>query len=46
MADFQLSKEDWNHISNQMNEMIETNKVLKKAVQGTYKSDQCTKAES
>ena len=35
MADFQLSHEAWNHLSCQMNEMVKSNKLLKKAVQGT-----------
>ena len=37
MAGFQLSQEVWNQLSSQMNEMVETNKLLKKAVQVTYK---------
>ena len=37
-ADFQLSQEAWNQLSNRMNEMVETNKLLKKAVQGAYKN--------
>ena len=39
-AVFQLSKEAWNQLSNQMNEMFEFNKLSKKAVQGTYKNSQ------
>ena len=35
-ADFQLSQEAWNKLSNQMNEMAKTNKLLKKAVKITY----------
>ena len=38
MADFQLSPKAWNQLSNQMNEVVKTNKLLKKAVQGTYKN--------
>ena len=37
MADFQLSQEVWNQLSNQINERVKTNKLLKKAVQGTYR---------
>ena len=37
-ADFQLSQEAWNQLSNQMNGMDKTNKLLKKVVQGTYKN--------
>ena len=37
-ADFQLSQEALNHLSNQMNDMVKTNKLLKKVVQGTYKT--------
>ena len=37
MADFQLSQEAWNKLNSQMNEMVETNKLLKKAVKSTYK---------
>ena len=31
-ADFQLSQEAWKQLSSQMNEMVETNKLLKKVV--------------
>ena len=37
MADFQLSQEAWNKLSTQMNEMAETNTLLKKTVKITYK---------
>ena len=37
MVDFQLFQKAWNQLSSQMNEMAITNKVLKKAVQSTYK---------
>ena len=36
-ADFQLSQEAWKQVSSQMNKIVETNKLSKKAVQGTYK---------
>ena len=36
-ADFQLSQEAWKQLSSQMNEIVETNKLFKKAIQGTYK---------
>ena len=36
MAGLQLYQEAWNQLGNQMNEMVKTNKHLKKAVQGTY----------
>ena len=29
-ADFQLSQESWKQLSSQMNEMVETNKLLKR----------------
>ena len=38
MIDFQHSQEAWNQLSSQMNEMAETNKLLKKAVWSTYKT--------
>ena len=38
MADLQLSQETCNQLSNQMNEMVKTRKLLKIAVQGTYKT--------
>ena len=37
MADLQLSQEAQNKLSGQMNEMAETNKLLKKAVKSSYK---------
>ena len=37
-ADFQLSQEAWKQLNSQINEMVETNKLFKKAVQGTYKN--------
>ena len=37
-ADIQLSQEVWNKLSNQMNEMAETNKLLTKVVKNTYKN--------
>ena len=36
-TDFQLSQKACNQLSSQMTEMTETNKLLKKAVQNTYK---------
>ena len=39
MADIQLFQEVWNQLNSQMNEGVETNKLLKKAVQGTYKKE-------
>ena len=44
-ADFQLSQEAWNLLSSQMDEMVEANKTLKKAIQGTYKNDKNTKTK-
>ena len=41
-ADVQLSQQTWNQLSNHMNEMVKTNRLLKKAVQGTYKNDKYT----
>ena len=38
IADFQLSQEVWDHLSNQMNEMDETNRLLKGGVNNTYKN--------
>ena len=35
-TDLQLSQVAWNQLSSQMNEMVETNKLLKKAVQDSY----------
>ena len=39
---FQLSQEAWKQLNNQMNEKVKTNKLLKKAIQGTYKNNKCT----
>ena len=36
-TDFQLSQEAWYHLSNQMNEMSETNRLIKKEVKNAYK---------
>ena len=36
-ADFQLSQDAWDHLSNKMNEMAETNRLIKKAIKNAYK---------
>ena len=41
-ADFQLSQEAWNKLSSEMNEMAKTNKLSKKAVKSTYKTNKFT----
>ena len=37
-SDFQLSQKALDHLRNQMNELAETNRLLKKAVKNTYQT--------